>query len=252
MENMNEKDYKEERFEFTLYINDNIICKRNFKIFNFVEGSMETIDFKNCIDSIVKLIDDDLKSKSRVYTWYTYNPDEEDPNDEFHQPLIEPWECTFKIVVTDNKRVVIEKIWDGYGYPKFIRKKVDLSNKTVEVTNENGTTFNYPKDSFFEYRKGRLTYEQQLLKSMIMDKQDVLFKITRRICEACSPSKEEMKENGRVCYATNKLYLSNYENKVKGDGKEYDLSMAEARKKMEDEWGKAVAKKTREYFKNLY
>ena len=36
MEINKEKDYKEERFEFTVYVNDNIICKRNFRIFNYI------------------------------------------------------------------------------------------------------------------------------------------------------------------------------------------------------------------------
>ena len=66
MENKEIKDYKEERFEFTVYVNDNIICKRNFRIFNYIENSMNTLEFKEKLDEIVRLIDDDLKSKSLV------------------------------------------------------------------------------------------------------------------------------------------------------------------------------------------
>ena len=38
--------YKEERFEFALYVNNNIICKRNFKINDFWLGTIleEQID----------------------------------------------------------------------------------------------------------------------------------------------------------------------------------------------------------------
>ena len=39
MENK-ERDYKEERFEFAIYVNDNIICKRNFRIYNYIENSI--------------------------------------------------------------------------------------------------------------------------------------------------------------------------------------------------------------------
>ena len=47
MENNKEiKNYKEERFEFTVFVNDNIICKRNFRIYNFIENSMNTLEFK--------------------------------------------------------------------------------------------------------------------------------------------------------------------------------------------------------------
>ena len=74
MENNEKRDYKEERFEFTIFVNDFIICSRNFRIFNYIENSMNTLEFKNTVDGIVKMIDDDLKSKSRVYTWYNYDP----------------------------------------------------------------------------------------------------------------------------------------------------------------------------------
>ena len=57
MENKEFKDYREERFEFTIYVNDNIICKRNFKIFNFIEGSMNTLEFNETVDKIVNIID---------------------------------------------------------------------------------------------------------------------------------------------------------------------------------------------------
>ena len=58
------REYKEERFEFALFVNNNLICKRNFKINNFIDGSMQTLDFKQKIDGIVNMIHDDLASKS--------------------------------------------------------------------------------------------------------------------------------------------------------------------------------------------
>ena len=194
MENKEIKDYKEERFEFTVYVNDNIICKRNFRIYNFIENSMNTLEFKEKVDEIVNLIDEDLKSKSRVYSWYYFNPERPEENEEFTSPLIEPWACTFKLVISDNKRDVITKIWDGYGYPRFIRERVDLSNKNVKVVRQDGTSTVYDKETFFNSNKGFLSFEYEVLKGMIMDKPDVLLQITKKICEVCSPSKEEIKE----------------------------------------------------------
>ena len=75
MENK-EREYKEERFEFALYVNEFVICKRNFKIFNFIEGSMGSLDFKETLDDIVGIIDQDLKSKSNVYMWHYFNPND--------------------------------------------------------------------------------------------------------------------------------------------------------------------------------
>ena len=68
------KSFKKEknRFEFALFINDFLVCKRNFPINGFVEKSMQTSEFKSEVDRIVELIDEDLKSKTRVYTHYHF------------------------------------------------------------------------------------------------------------------------------------------------------------------------------------
>ena len=270
-----EKDYKEERFEFALFVNDNIICKRNFRIFNFIEGSMNTLEFKDTVDKVVKLIDDDLKSKSRVFTWYYFNPNEPDAFEEFAGKPLEPWTCTFKLVISDNKREVISKIWDGYAYPKPIREKVDLSNKNVKVTNKDGQSFSYEKESFFKSNEGRLSFEHEVRKAMIGDKPDVLLQITKKICEACSPTKEELKEVGRFNPRESSKYLTNYTtyedyypgsettikkdndgNEIKvtkktGKPKRYAYSLYLTNKKVENAWGRAVAEKTKKYFRNL-
>ena len=46
------KEFKEERFEFALYVNNNVICKRNFKINNYIDESMQSLDFKQKVDEI--------------------------------------------------------------------------------------------------------------------------------------------------------------------------------------------------------
>lgn len=258
METKEIKDYKEERFEFTVYVNDNIICKRNFRIFNFIENSMNTLEFKEKLDEIVGIIDDDLKAKSRVYTWYYFNPNEPDAFEDFVGKRIEPWACTFKIVISDNKRDVITRVWDGSVYPKFIRDKVDLSNKNVKVTTKDGQTYSYEKESFFKTNEGRLTFEQEVLRSMIIDKPDVLLQITKKICEACSPSKEEIKEKGYFDPRENSKYLSKYTviddygKDENGKQRKYSYSLYLANKKNEKDWERSVADKTKKYFRNLF
>jgi len=255
MENK-ERDYKEERFEFTVYVNDNIICKRNFRIYNFIENSMNTLDFKEKLDEIVALIDNDLKSKSRVFTWYYFNENEPEVFEEYAGKPIEPWACTFKIVISDNKRDVITKIWDGYAYPKPIRDKVDLSNKNVKVTTKDGQTYSYEKEAFFKSNEGRLSFEQEVLRAMIMDKQDVLLQITKKICEACSPSKSELKEKfdprESSKYLSKYVVIDNYGKDANGKNKKYAYSLYLANKKIEKDWERAVQKKTEKYFKNLF
>lgn len=228
--------YKEERFEFALYVNGNIICKRNFRINDFIEHSMETLEFKEAIDGIVKLIDDDLKSKSRVYTWYYFNPMEPDAIEEFNQPLIEPWECTFKFEVSDRKKVVFSKIWDGYGYPKAIRDKVDIGNKVVKIVTKDGRTYTYDKDSYFKSNDGRLSFEQQVLRSMIFDKPDLLQQITKKICETCS-------EYNNIYSSLSDYTITSVPYGKGKDGKEvkYNFNIDSQNRKLERKWFKLSA-----------
>lgn len=62
--------YKE-RFQFLLWVNDNIICQRYFKINGYNNDSLRSLEFKETMDDIVQMIKDDLVSKSRVFMWYT-------------------------------------------------------------------------------------------------------------------------------------------------------------------------------------
>lgn len=253
-----QKEYREERFEFALFVNNNLICKRNFKINNYIDGSMQSSDFKLKVDEIVRSIDDDLKSKSRVYNWFY---------DDIDEALLEPWECTFKFVITDNKKEVISKIWDGYAYPKTVRDRVDISNKVVKIINDNGEVRIFDKNSFFEKNKDRLTMEQYILRAQILDKPDLLIDITKRICETCSP-----RDNGYQNindYTTKELYkdkqyevLENGELKRGKHGnlsfkngensKEYCTNIEEHNKKLFQKWAKDFEEKTKKYYSNLF
>lgn len=59
------------KFQFRIWINDNIICQRYFKINGFNEDSIHTEEFNYCMNSIVRSIQEDLESKSRIWQWYT-------------------------------------------------------------------------------------------------------------------------------------------------------------------------------------
>lgn len=235
MANLKEQNYKEERFEFALYVNNNIICKRNFKINDYIEHSMESVEFKDKMCEIVNMIDDDLKSKSRVYTWYFFNPTEPDAFEEFVGKPIEPWECTFKFEVSDRKRVVFSKIWDGYAYPKAIRDKVDISNKVVKIVSKDGRVYTYDKESFFKTNEGRLTFEQQVLKGMIMDKSDLLIQITKQICETCSTHEDMFKK-------ISDYTMTEYYGKDKdGNPVSYNFNIEAQNRKLERKWLKLAA-----------
>ena len=68
-----------DRFKFIMSVNSNIICERFFKINGFDYDAIHSDRMKSLLvgedgfqyGSIISMIINDLKSKSRVYTWYT-------------------------------------------------------------------------------------------------------------------------------------------------------------------------------------
>jgi hypothetical protein len=87
---------------------------------------------------------------------------------------------TYKFAFKVDGREVCTVIWDGY-YPKFVRDKIDLSNKRGKFEGEDIS---------------RLSFEQYLLYKMVQGKSDLIYGIIMHICTACSFSEE-------VKYTTN-------------------------------------------------
>jgi hypothetical protein len=75
---------EELKYQFVLYINENIICQRYFNIYDFNEDSLNSIEIKDLMDAITGInngkyssqgiIPRHLKQKSIKYLWDTYNP----------------------------------------------------------------------------------------------------------------------------------------------------------------------------------
>ena len=265
MENKNEeKVYEKNRFEFSLFVNENLVCKRNFKINNFSEVSVQSIDFKHTMEDIVKIIDDDLKSKSRLYTWYNYDTTMEDG--EFNEPLEEPWAYTFKIVFTDNDREVFSQIWDGRYYPRDIRQNVDLINKFMQVgTYQDGNPI---MKEYSKVDKTRLDIDHYIKYIIGSNRTNLVDVIIKKICEVCSPEHVWYKDGKIVkegCYsddsdyALNDIYKTTEKVTEKINGEDikkikvissikYDFSINKAYYKMSNNLAKKLADKTEKYF----
>lgn len=83
---------------------------------------------------------------------------------------------TYKFAFKVDGREVCSVIWDGF-YPKFVRDKIDLSNK---------------RGKFEDDEVSRLSFEQYLLYKMVQGKSDLVYGLIRNICQVCSwPDKEE-------------------------------------------------------------
>lgn len=61
------REIRKERFEFELTINGNMICQRYFRINNFNERSVRSVEFIDTVRACAELIEENLKSKSEIY-----------------------------------------------------------------------------------------------------------------------------------------------------------------------------------------
>lgn len=77
---------------------------------------------------------------------------------------------TYKFAFKVDGREVCAMVWDGY-YPKFVRDKIDLSNK---------------RGKFDESEVGKLSFEQYLRYKMVQGKSDLVYGLIKRICQASS------------------------------------------------------------------
>lgn len=179
LKKIDNSSYKE-RFQFQLAVNNNIICQRYFKINKFNERSVSSKELMDCIDDVVCLIKKELYEKSKSFLWLTasrtkltgfVNEDgyAEMPveyvvpvNKALEDERIEEWECVFKFKFLVDERVVVEQIWDGSSYPKFIRNSVDLTN-------------------------GKSAYP--IIQEINNGREDIVVDIIKQICETCSQNR---------------------------------------------------------------
>lgn len=228
------QSYKE-RFQFVLSVNDNIICQRYFKIGGFDKESLASVDLRDVLDNAVCLIQDDLKEKSKIYTYYTTPSTEiqltgfgtDGPFTVLHQgpvseeeraadPMLEAYDVVFKFEFLVDDRPIYTRIWDGTQYPKYIRNGVDITNS----------------DAAYRDRKDEeLGFNISLLKKMTMGRKDLVYEIIRSICDVCNHSYSE--NNGGY------ITVDDY-----GDV-EYSLN---PQRDYINSWWEYTKKKTRDYF----
>lgn len=91
---------------------------------------------------------------------------------ELSDSSIEDNKVEYKFTFKVDEREVCAVVWDGY-YPKFVRDKIDLSNKRGKFETEDLT---------------RLSFEQYLLHKMVGGKSDLVYGLIKNICQACSLS----------------------------------------------------------------
>ena len=216
IEKKNPSDFKEP-YEFRLLVGDNIICQRYFRINNFNKISLGSTELTDTIRTCARLIDNDLKSKTRVYMSYmapyVFN-NENEMRKWFSNPL-----NSHKAIVGENiilrDKDESEYMWDGTKLVKFDKKIFD-STFTSVLTDKDVVTYElafyvndkkvvstlfegvYPyyvrrnidlsnaRGKFEGEDLSRLTFESYVLNRLVYDKPDLIKKIVRKICDVCS------------------------------------------------------------------
>ena len=233
--------YKE-RFQFLLWVNDNIICQRYFKINGFNNDSLRSLQFKETMDSVVRMIQDDLLSKSRIFMWYT----REEPIkmtgciknyencDESDVILLTSDNYVGKVQLSDG--TIVDKQY--FSYPEGMEdsysdnKKLpewDVTFKFQMLVDEkpvyeriwDGTV--YPKyvrngvdltnsDVLYKDKEpSSLHFSFAIIRHMTLGKIDLVYHIIKQICEVMSYKREDSnKYIKRMKYGNKNYLLSTY------------------------------------------
>ena len=251
-------DYKEP-YEFRLLIGDNIICQRYFKINNFNPLSLTSMELTDVIRSCAKMIDEDLKSKSRVYTWYMA-PLVFDSEGEMYEWFSKP-ENTKDIRICENisirdrgdkdfiwngeKIVEPEKKFEDFPFSTSLEEKDELTYEFAFYVNDKkvvSTIFNgvYPyfirrnidlsnsKGRFDGEDTSRLSFENYILNCLVRERPDLIKKIVKEICYVCS--------GDGIVYTQNEIFKSKNGKKI-----EYPLDVLNP-KHLQKTFAKEIAK----------
>lgn len=138
--NKNE-NIKEERFEFRLYINGNIICQRFFDIKGYNKKVNHSYELKELTEYLTNMIENDLKTKSKRYLWFYFNPHVEQKEEDVPRQDIFEREDVFEFEIRMDGRSVSKRMFYGNYYPPRIRYQVDIKELVPTIVDEIRKTF---------------------------------------------------------------------------------------------------------------
>lgn len=262
-------DYKEP-YEFRLLIGDSIICQRYFRINNFNQLSLNSVELTDTIRACAQMINEDLKSKSRIYTWHiaplVFNTEEEmrmwfsNPKNastvRFYETIVIRDENSTEFAWDGEKIVECEKkVTDG-TFSNALTDKDVLSYEFAFYVNDKkiaSTIFDgvYPyfirrnidlsntRGKFEGEDISRLGFESYILNRLVYDRQDLIKKIVKELCYVCS--------------VTDDSYYTQVETFVKPNGEKitYQLNIND-QKVFNAKYAKEIAKAKRYLYGNNY
>lgn len=116
------------RFEFTLYLNDNIIVQRFFNVIGFNEKAVRSLNFKEVVDNNADIIKAHLRDHAIDFMTANYMMYENDPSYDQKES-----NDVIKMVVRMDGNVLAYREWDASIYPASVRYKVNVKNHIYEM-----------------------------------------------------------------------------------------------------------------------
>jgi len=130
------KKYDNQKFEFLLKINGNIICQRYFSIKGFNYKSLRSLELKECSYDVVDMIQLNLKEKAEDYLWKYYNMYEvQRPENVIYKDVFEK-EDVFDLVIKVDGRERSTTRFSGNFFPPKVRYSVDIRSLVPKIIKE--------------------------------------------------------------------------------------------------------------------
>lgn len=143
---------EQQRFEFSLLINNKIICQRLFDVKGYNEEVKESIELKEMMDNIVGINIDDvnndvalgemgiipkfLKGKSIEYLWGYYDPYRPQKTDDILYKSVNEKVDDFQFEVKVDGVAIAIATFSGNQFPPKVRYSVDIRELIPEIIQE--------------------------------------------------------------------------------------------------------------------
>ena len=127
------KKYDNQKFEFLLKINGNIICQRYFSIKGYNYRSLRSLELKECSYDIVDMIQMNLKDKAEDYLWKYYNRYETQKPEDIQVKNVFEKEDVFDLVIKVDGRERSITRFSGNFFPPKVRYSVDIRSLVPNI-----------------------------------------------------------------------------------------------------------------------
>lgn len=140
-------NFSNQKFEFVLRINNNIICQRYFSVEGYNRDVLKSSELKTLVDSIAGMNNGDfgacgiipkfLKDKSVDYLWDRFDPYSEVRREEdASEKNIFKNEDIFTFEIKVDKNVVAKSTFSGNWFPTVVRYQVNIKPIIPEIIEE--------------------------------------------------------------------------------------------------------------------